>query len=220
MPRGGAEGDGALRVDLDGPAGRLEALWEEPPSPRAAAVVCHPHPLHGGTMHTHAVHRLARAARAQGVSTLRFQFRGVGLSHGSHDGGRGEQGDVRAALAWVAERAPALPRLVGGFSFGAWMAVAVGCADPAVRGVLAAGLPLVKADLSPARACEKPLATLQAEADEFGSPAEVEALLAGSAAPRRLARVAGASHLFTEDLAALEREAGAAWGWLLAEARA
>jgi len=171
-------------------------------------------------MHTHAVHRVARAARGGGISTLRFQFRGVGLSHGAHDAGRGEQDDVRAALAWVAARAPGLPRLLAGFSFGAWMAVAVGCADPAVRGVLAAGLPLRLCDLSAARACPKPLAAVQAERDAFGAPAEVEALLAGSPAPRRIGAVAGASHLFTEDLAGLEREAGAAFGWLLAEARA
>jgi len=174
-------------------------------------------------MHTHAVHRLARAARGQGIGTLRFQFRGVGLSHGVHDAGRGEQEDVRAALAWVAARAPSLPRLVAGFSFGAWMAVAVGCADPAVRGVLAAGLPVRLYDLTAARACRKPLAAVQASRDDFGAPEEVEALLggpAGRAGPRRVAAVEGASHLFTEDLPGLEREAGAAFGWLLGEARA
>jgi alpha/beta superfamily hydrolase len=173
-------------------------------------------------MHTHAVHRLARAARSQGIGTLRFQFRGVGLSSGVHDGGRGEQQDVRAALAWLAERAPALPRFVAGFSFGAWMAVAVGCADAAVRGVLAAGLPVRLYDLAAAQACAKPLAAVQAAEDAFGTPAEVEALLGlpAQAGPRRVAAVEGASHLFTEDLPGLERESGAAFGWLLGEARA
>jgi alpha/beta superfamily hydrolase len=195
--------------------GRLEALWEEAAEPRALGVVCHPHPLFGGTMHTHAVHRIARAARARGVSTLRFQFRGVGLSAGTHDAGRGERDDVRAALAWAAGRAPRLPRLVAGFSFGAWMALEAGCAAAEVQGVLVAGLAARTHPLEVVRRCAKPLAAIQAERDEFGSPAEVEALLAGGAAPRRLAVVAGATHLFTEDLEALEREAGLAFGWLL-----
>jgi alpha/beta superfamily hydrolase len=210
-------GEDRLHVDLAGPAGRLEALWEEPPSPRAAAVVCHPHPLHGGTMHTHAVHRIARAARSSGVSTLRFQFRGVGLSAGSHDGGRGERDDVRAALSWTAARRPGKPLLLAGFSFGAGMAVAVGCEEPRVAGLLVAGL-ADRASGDAARACGKPLASIQAEGDEFQTPADVAALLRGSEHPRRTATVHGTSHLFTEGLDRLEREAAAAFEWLL-EAR-
>jgi uncharacterized protein len=206
---------GRLQVDVAGPAGRLEALWEEPSEPRALAVVCHPHPLHGGTMHTHAVHRIARAARARGFTTLRFQFRGVGLSHGSHDGGRGEQEDVRAALAFAAARAPRLPRFLAGFSFGAWMALMVGLAEAQVRGVLAAGLALRAHPLDAARTCPRPVAVIQAEHDPYGSPAEVAALLQGAAAPRRLSTVPGASHLFAEDLRGLEREAEAGLAWLL-----
>jgi len=211
-------GENRLHVDLAGPAGRLEALWEEPPSPRAAAVVCHPHPLHGGTMHTHAVHRIARAARAGGASTLRFQFRGVGLSAGSHDGGRGERDDVRAALAWAAARRPGEPLLLAGFSFGARMAVEVGCREPSVSGLLVAGL-ADRASGSAAGACARPLASIQAERDEFQSPAEVEALLRASEHPRRTATVPGASHLFTEALDQLEREAALAFRWLLEAGR-
>ncbi len=206
-----------MHVDLDGPAGRLEALHEAPVVPRFAAVVCHPHPLFGGTMHNHATYRLAKAVRAQGGAALRFQFRGVGRSAGRHDAGRGERDDARAALAWLAERHPAVPRLACGFSFGAWMALEAGCADAGVRGVLAAGLALTLREIATdaARSCPKPLAVIQAERDEFGSPAAVEAALAGSAGPRRLTTVAGATHLFTEDLPALEREADAALAWLL-----
>jgi alpha/beta superfamily hydrolase len=167
-------------------------------------------------MHTHAVHRIARAARGRGVSTLRFQFRGVGLSQGRHDGGRGEQGDVRAALAWLADRQPGRPRLLCGFSFGAWMALLAGCPDPSLTGLLCAGLAVRSFDLAaPARGCPHPVAAVQAERDELGSPGEVEALFQGAAAPRRLAVVPGASHLFTEDLPGLEREAGLAFDWLL-----
>lgn len=208
-----------MQVDLSGPAGRLEALHEEPPggAPRFAAVVCHPHPLFGGTMDNHATYRLARAVRGVGGASLRFNFRGVGRSAGVHDRGRGEAADVRAALAWLAGRHPGLPRYAVGFSFGAWMALEAGCPDAAVRGVLCAGLALSLREIATqaARGCPKPLAVVQAERDQFGSPAEVEAALAGAAGPRRLAVVPGATHLFTEDLGVLEREAVAALVWLL-----
>jgi alpha/beta superfamily hydrolase len=206
------------QIDLAGPAGRLEALWEDPEgAPRFAAVVCHPHPVYGGTMHTHAVHRLARAVRSRGGISLRFNFRGVGLSAGAYDRGRGEQDDVRAALALLAERHPELPRLACGFSFGSWMALEVACGDPGVTGVLAAGLALTLREVAveAAATCDKPVAVVQAEQDEFGKPPEVEAALAGSRGPRRLAVVRGATHLFTQDLAGLEREAGLAIDWLL-----
>jgi alpha/beta superfamily hydrolase len=206
-----------VQVELRGPAGRLEALYESPASPSFAAVICHPHPRYGGTMHTHAVYRIARAARAAGGAVLRFHFRGVGLSAGQHDEGRGEVEDVRAALAWLAERADGLPRLACGFSFGAWMALAAGCPDPEVKGVLCAGLALTLREVASeaARSCPKKLAIVQAERDEFGAPPAVEEALRGAAGPRRLAVVKGATHLFTEDLGALEREAGAALAWLL-----
>ncbi|ABS28133.1 alpha/beta hydrolase [Anaeromyxobacter sp. Fw109-5] len=217
-----------MYLDIQGPAGRLEAIVEEPlgehrATPRFAALVCHPHPRFGGTMHTHAAHRLAKAVRASGGVALRFNFRGVGRSAGTYDGGRGEADDARAALAWLARERPELPRLLGGFSFGAWIALGVGGDDPAVRGLLLAGLALRSADLDVSRDAarvaevEKPIAIVQAASDEFGSPAEVELALAGSRGPRRLAPVPGATHLFTEDLEALQREAEASLAWILAE---
>jgi uncharacterized protein len=217
-----------VQLDLAGPAGRLEALLEEPlgelaAAPRFTALVCHPHPRFGGTMHTHAVHRLAKAVRAQGGVALRFNFRGVGRSAGVYDGGRGETEDAREALAWLARERPALPRLSCGFSFGAWVALAAGARDPGVRGILAAGLALRSADLDVLRdvaqvtELEKPLAIVQAANDEFGTPDECRLVIAGSRGPRRLAAVQGATHLFTENLAALQREAEAAIAWLLGE---
>lgn len=212
-----------MTVDLPGPAGRLEALLEGAPGDRFAAVVCHPHPRLGGTFHNHATYRLARAVRAAGGTSLRFNYRGVGRSAGVYDAGHGEAADTRAALAWLAGERPGLPLLAVGFSFGAWMAAIAGGADPAVRAVLCAGLALRSADLdlvrdaADVRAVPKPLAVVQADADEFGTPAEVEAALAGSTAPRRLVTVAGATHLFTERLPDLQREAEALVGWLLAE---
>lgn len=210
------------QVDVTGPAGRLEAVLEEVPGARFASLVCHPHPQYGGTMHNHATYRLARAVRAAGGSTLRFNFRGVGRSAGTYDGGRGESADARAALAHLRARAPGLPLLCCGFSFGAW--VAVECSDePGGLGLLLAGLAIRSADLDAVRSPERlrsvplPIAVVQAEADEFGSPAEVRELLAGSAGSRRVTTVAGTGHLFEGALLELEREAGAALAWILAE---
>jgi alpha/beta superfamily hydrolase len=213
------------QVDLTGPAGRIEALLEEVPGARFAALVCHPHPRLGGTMHNHATYRLARAVRGAGGTTLRFNFRGVGRSAGRYDGGRGEALDARAALAHLRALDPSRPLLCSGFSFGAWVAVA--CSDePGLLGLLLAGLPLRSAEVDGVRLPEvlrsarPPLAVVQAEGDQFASPAEVRELLAGSAAPRRVTGVPGTTHLFDEDLPALEREAGEALSWILADAAA
>ena len=208
-------------MDLTGPAGRIEALLEEVPGARFAALVCHPHPQYGGTMHNHATHRLARAVRGAGGTTLRFNYRGVGRSAGTYDGGPGEALDARAALAHLRGIDPTRPLLCAGFSFGAWVAVA--CTDePGLVGLLLAGLPIRPAEVEGvrlperARATPLPLAVVQAEGDQFAAPAEVRELLAGSAGPRRVAGVPGVTHLFDEDLPALEREAGLALSWILA----
>lgn len=204
-----------MQVDLQGQAGILEALYEKPAAPTFAAVVCHPHPLHGGTMHNHATYRLARAVRAVGGASLRFNFRGVGRSGGEYGAGHGEADDLRSALSWLATREPDLPRLACGFSFGAWMALRVGCTDPSARGVLAAGLAPTTFDLDLARHCPKRLAVVQADHDHLGSLEDVRSLLDGARAPRRLLVVAGATHLFTEDLDGLQRQAESGLCWLL-----
>jgi alpha/beta superfamily hydrolase len=207
-------------IDLRGPAGRLEGLLEEIATPRFAALVCHPHPLFGGSMHTHAVHRMARAVRLAGGESLRFNYRGVGLSQGRYDRGRGEADDAGAALAFLASRHPDLPRLCCGFSFGAFAALAAGPRDAGVRGLLLAGLALAPVtdlprDLGALRSLPLPVAVVQAEHDQFGAPAQVRAALQGSAGPRRVAEVKRATHLFTEALDDLQLEAEAALGWLL-----
>jgi len=212
-----------VQVDLQGPSGRLEALLDETPGATFAALVCHPHPKFGGTMHNHATYRLAKAVRALGGLPLRFNYRGVGRSAGAYDAGVGEAEDARAAMGWLALERPELPRVACGFSFGAWMAAIAGGEDPGVRALVIAGLALRSPDLELVRDVERvrevrqPLALVQAERDEYGLPAEVEAAFAGSRGPRRVSIVRGATHLFTEDLAGLQREAEAALRWALAE---
>lgn len=207
-------------IDIQGPAGRLEGLLELAERPRFAALVCHPHPLQGGTMHNHATYRLARAARASGGVSLRFNYRGVGVSAGHYDHLRGESDDALAALDLLAARFPELPRLACGFSFGSFASLSAGLRDAGVRGFLLAGLVVrpyddLPRDLEPLRRTPLPAAVVQARFDQFGSPDEVREALFGSAGPRRVAAVEGATHLFAEELAALEREAETAFGWLL-----
>jgi len=112
-------------TSFDGPAGQLEGLLESmrDSAPVASAVICHPHPVHGGTMHNKVVHTLARAFIGQGFSVLRFNFRGTGQSEGKYDEGRGELLDALAAVRWMRERAPDLPVWLAGFSFGAAIAI-------------------------------------------------------------------------------------------------
>jgi len=193
------------------------------PAPRFAAVVCHPHPRHGGTMHNHATYRLAKAVRAAGGVSLRFNYRGVGRSAGAYDHGLGEADDAAAALALLAGRWPGLPRLACGFSFGAHAAIAAGLRDAGVVGLLLSGLVVVKRDdvprdLAPLVATPRPVAVVQAEHDEFGAPRAVADALAGSAGERLFLPVAGASHLFEGKLDELQQAAEDGARWLLRQA--
>jgi hypothetical protein len=204
-----------VQVDIPGPAGRVEALLEEPESPKFIALVCHPHPLFGGSMHNHATYRLARAVREQGGSSLRFNFRGVGRSLGEFDDGRGEVEDAKAVLRWLAEQRPGLPTFLAGFSFGAHIALQVGCSDSMVAGVLASGLAPRSLRMDFVRHCTLPIAVVQADRDEFGSIDEVRFLLSGGAGPRRLWVVNGAAHLFVEALDSFQQTAQEALSWLM-----
>lgn len=197
---------------LEGPAGRLEALLNAGEADaRYAALVCHPHPLYGGTMHNKVVYQAAKALHRRGVPVLRFNFRGTGLSEGEHDGGRGEQEDVRAALDYLAAAFPGRPILLAGFSFGAWVGLRVGCQDARVAELIGLGLPVDNSDMSYLRQCAKPKLIVQGGNDQYGSRANVEALFQTMAEPKRLVVVEGADHFFTGRL----DEVGAAIGaWL------
>jgi alpha/beta superfamily hydrolase len=198
--------------DLAGPAGRLEALLMHPDGlPQAAAVVCHAHPLHGGVMHFKPVFRAAKALQETGLAALRFNFRGVGLSEGTHDEGRGEQGDVRAALDELERRFPGLPLVAGGFSFGSIMALRAGLPDPRVRAVFALGLPLSHLpDPSFLNGSRKPRLFVQGALDVFGPEAALRALVEPLPPPRDVVVVPESDHFFAGHLDALS-DAVRAW---------
>ena len=193
---------------ISGPAGRLEAmLWTSScDNPPLAAVVCHPHPLFGGTMHNKVVYQAAKALHGRGIPVLRFNFRGAGLSEGSHDRGGGEQQDVSAAIDYLAQEFPGAPILLGGFSFGSWVGLRVGCADARVTDLVGMGIPVNDSDFSYLRACAKPKLFLQGGNDQFGSRATLETLFATLPEPKRLVFFDGADHFFAGKL----KEAGAA----------
>jgi len=187
---------------LEGPAGRLEAmLWTAPAaSSTFAALVCHPHPLFGGTMHNKVVYQAAKALHRKGIPVLRFNFRGTGLSEGGHDRGRGEQQDVRAALDYLANEFPGRFILLAGFSFGSWVGLRVGCEDSRVTALIGLGIPVSKSDLSYLTSCAKPKLFIQGENDEFGPRADVEAFFTTLPEPKRLVVVPGVDHFFAGKL--------------------
>jgi alpha/beta superfamily hydrolase len=198
---------------IDGPAGHLEAmLWTVANAdPGLVAVVCHPHPLFGGTMHNKVVFQAAKAIHRRGIPVLRFNFRGAGLSEGVHDKGRGEQDDVRAALDYLAREFPGRPILLAGFSFGAWVGLRVGCEDARVTKLIGLGIPVNDSDLSYLRACTKAKLIIQGGKDEFGSRENVEALFATMPEPKSLVFVDGADHFFAGKL---DRVAAAIDAWI------
>lgn len=183
---------------IPGPAGRLEAAVRGAANPRAAAVVAHPHPLHGGTLHNPVIFHTDRALNRAGLLTLRFNFRGTGDSEGSHDEGRGEVGDLEAAARWLRGLSGDLPMLLVGFSFGSVCSIRLAERDPRIAGVVAIGMPVRKYAFDELRRLGRPLAVVQASDDEFGTPAEVRRALAGTEPAGRVLVVDGTSHLFPD----------------------
>ncbi len=194
--------------------GQLEAILRAPEAPRAAAVVCHPHPRGGGTMNNNVVYRLAKALVDGGVAALRFNFRGVGASTGTYADGLGEEDDARAALDFLAARHPDLPLWMAGFSFGARVGLSVGAGDARVGKLLGVGLALEMFDYGFLGSCTKPKAIIQAADDEYGGRAAIEAAVAGMAEPKRLWVVDEATHLFPGRLDPFEAAARAAVSYL------
>ncbi len=191
---------------LYGPAGRLEALLNAgSPSATHAALVCHPHPLGGGTMHNKVVFHVMKALNSFGFPVLRFNFRGTGLSAGQHDQGRGEIADVEAALAWL-QREFNLPIIFAGFSFGAAAGLRAACPHPDVKALISIGTP-VEAEgrmyaYSFLRDCAKPKLFVSGDRDQYGPHAALEAVVAQAAPPNQLIFVPG-DHFFQGHLGEL-----------------
>jgi alpha/beta superfamily hydrolase len=202
------------RFFLKGPAGRLEAtLWTRLKGefPRMAAVVCHPHPLYGGTLHNKVVYQVAKTLHRLGLPVLRFNFRGAGMSEGKHDEGRGEGDDVRAAIDFLAETFSGAPILLAGFSFGASVGLRAGCGDERVAELVGLGLPADDSDLSFLRTCSKPKLFVQGGQDQYGSRETVRALIETLPEPKRLVIVDNADHFFAGKLEHVE---GAVVEWM------
>jgi len=186
---------------LTGPAGRLEALLNAgSPEATHAALVCHPHPLFGGTLHNKVVFHAMKALNSFGFPVLRFNFRGTGLSEGEHANGAGEVEDVRAALDWM-ENEYTLPVIFAGFSFGAAVGLRAAYADPRVSALIALGLPAVPVDgrvydFPFLRDCIKPKLFVSGSRDQYGPPGKLEALVDTFAEPTKLVRIEAGDHFF------------------------
>ena len=190
-------------VEVPGPAGALEALLQEHAGVGhpIAALVLHPHPLHGGTFHNKVVHRAASTLVQFGAAVLRINFRGVGHSAGSFDRGRGELEDARAAWRWLAARHPESRLWLAGFSFGSWVAARLAASEPNCERVILVAPPVGTQDFSVMKHSAVPKLVLQGTADSVCPPALLDEQYAGWAEPRQLQRVEGASHFFDRKLA-------------------
>lgn len=189
---------------FEGPAGQIEAILKEPAAPvTRAAVVCHPHPLFGGTMHNKVVFRIARAFEDGGFAVLRFNFRGTGRSQGEHDNGRGERDDLQAAIRFIEEKYPDAQIWLAGFSFGSAVMLRAAACDDRVRAFVAAGVPVSRYDFSEIARCGKPKLFVQGSLDEFGSAGDLENLFAALDEPKQLKIIDGADHFFESHLTEL-----------------
>ncbi|HYT69542.1 MAG TPA: alpha/beta fold hydrolase [Vicinamibacterales bacterium] len=185
--------------DLTGPAGKLEALVDEPAgTPRAAAVFAHPLPTHGGTMHTKAVFQGTKGLVRAGCAVLRFNFRGVGQSDGKFDAGAGEMGDFTAALDYMAAKYPKLPLWAAGFSFGAWIALETGAVDPRVTALIGIAPPVTKMgyDFTSTRVSTKPKFFVQGESDDICPLQDMWKFYGALPEPKELVVIDMADHLF------------------------
>ena len=193
---------------IDGPVGKLEALLEEPEdqSPNAAWLVCHPHPLHGGTMHNKVVYRIARGMRRAGAVVLRFNYRGVNRSEGKYDDGVGEIEDARAALEVLRSRYPELPFSLAGFSFGSRIILKLGCELADLSRLIAVGFPASYQDSRELGRCETPKVFILSRHDEFCPVPAMEAYFAALPGPKELIWVEARDHFFTGALDEFEEE--------------
>jgi len=193
---------GAIRsLFLDGPAGQLEAILNLG-AERAthAALVCHPHPVYGGTLHNKVVFHAMKALNGFSFPALRFNFRGAGLSHGQHDYGQGEIEDVRTALDWL-DREFRLPIVFAGFSFGAAVGLQAICGDDRVVAAIGLGVPVQPVeertyDLSCLKSYTKPKLFVSGSRDQFGPRVKLQAFVDSLPEPKKLVIIESADHFF------------------------
>jgi alpha/beta superfamily hydrolase len=193
---------------IEGPAGRLEAILWAPSSnvqPPLAALVCHPHPLFGGTMHNKVVYQAAKSLDSLSLAVLRFNFRGAGLSAGTFEQGRGELDDVRAAVNFLESEFPGVPKLLAGFSFGCWVGLRVGCEDSRVSDLIGLGAPVNESDFSYLSSCAKPKLFVHGSEDQYGAAKKVDSLVASLPGENRLVIVPTADHFFAGKLDQVDR---------------
>jgi len=199
---------------IDGPTGRLEALLNAGTANAShAALVAHPHPLYGGTMHNKVVYHAAKALNSFGLPVLRFNFRGAGMSEGEHDQGHGEVDDIRAALAWLKSEYH-LPIIFAGFSFGASTGLRATCPDPDVKFLISLGTPVAAEGRAYAyrflSECSKPKLFVSGDHDQYGPLKELERVFNSAAEPKKFIIVPNADHFFEGQLPVM-REAIEAW---------
>jgi len=185
------------------PAGSIELeshIREPEGEPRGVAVLCHPHPVYGGTMDNRVVYRSARAVAKAGFSALRFNFRGVGKSTGQYDHGLGEKEDVAAAVDWMEKRYPGKPLAILGYSFGAWVGLQTGCQDPRIQALVGIGLPLDLYSFEYLLDYTNPSLYIVGAQDEFCSPVILQNLIRRLPTASKIHRLPDADHFFTEQV--------------------
>lgn len=187
---------------VNGPAGKLECILEEPENsaPLEAALICHPHPQHGGTMLNKVVHRLARGLRNSGCVVLRFNFRGVNLSEGEFGDWVGETEDARSVLAELRRRYPELPLLLGGFSFGSRIALRLAADEGGIGRAIAVGFPTRYPDREFVYEVKIPKYFIQSTHDEFGPRPELTKFYGTLPEPKHLDWIEAADHFFKDNL--------------------
>ncbi|MCI0658723.1 MAG: alpha/beta fold hydrolase [Acidobacteria bacterium] len=198
-------------LSIPGPAGVLEGILKLPASAiGAAALLCHPHPLYQGSMHSPVIFRAARALHRRSYATLRFNFRGVGRSAGSYDGGRGEKQDVLASLETLIARMPKVPVALVGYSFGSRVGLDAVAGDARVSRLIGIGVPLALGPMDFLKGIDKPLLVIQGDQDQFGALPDVQRLVRTVGSSSRLILIRGADHYFNGKLDQLEESLAAA----------
>ncbi len=197
-----------LQVNIPTALGHLEGILkpvEEQVQPACVALVCHPHPLYGGSMHNKVVFRVAQALRAINIPALRFNFRGVGRSSGSYDEGRGEADDVRYAMEFLSRRYPGIPAIIAGFSFGSWVGLRVGANDDRVQALIGLGVPVRWFDGYALEGCHKPKLFIHGTADEIAPYSLTRDWFEHVPAPKSMIAIPDTDHFFQSRLDEVQR---------------